>query len=200
MIVTKLELQNPGKIKVFIDEEYAFFLEEKDMELYILKEGDEIGSEMFHEITEKLLWERSKQKAVNLLKFADRSEQELRSRLSEAGFHDSIIDRTIAYVRQYGYLDDARYAANYIRTRMNRKSKLVIKGELVQKGIKKDLIDGIIEQEYGEDEDAELQAIKKIIEKKTKSAEDLTPEKKEKLIASLYRKGFEIGKIKQLIN
>lgn len=199
MIITKIEILEKAKVKVFIDEGYAFMLHQKDLVQYPLKDGSEISTETYDEILEKLIWERAKQKALTLLKFTDRCELELKRKLSDAGYTESIIERTISYVKHYGYLDDRRYAANYIKARMERKSKLVIKSELLQKGICHDILDGIMETEYGEDEDAELLAIKKCIAKKTRSPEELTYDEKQKLIASLYRKGFAIGKIKQIL-
>lgn len=200
MIVTRIEKQESTKYKIFIDYEYAFLLDQKELEHYPMEEGTVITDQMYTEIIETIVWEHSKQKALNVLKFMDRSEQELRKKLSEAGYTDNIINRTISYVEQYGYLDDTRFAANYLRARMNRKSKIVIQSELLQKGIRKDIIDLIIEEAYGGEEDAELLAIRKIIAKKTKAPEELSPEEKRRLMASLYRKGFDIGKIKQVIN
>jgi len=135
------------------------------------------------------------------LQYMDRTEQELRKKLSEAGYTSLIIDRTLAYVNEYGYLDDERYAAAYVRSKMKSKSKLVIKTMLMQKGINKETIDCIFMIEYGDDEqeDPELIAIKKAVSKKTKTPEDLTSEEKQKLLASLYRKGFDLGKIKQIL-
>jgi regulatory protein len=201
MIITRLEELEKSKVKVYIDEEYAFLLYQKDVELFQLTVGDEISQKCYEEILEDTVYRRAQQKALAVLKFMDRSEQELRRKLAEAGYTPDIIDRTLSYVSQYGYINDARFAASYIKSRMNTKSKLVIKTELLQKGVGKEILNEILLEEYGKDEqeDAELVAIKKAIAKKTKSPENLNLDEKQKLMASLYRKGFDFSKIKQTL-
>lgn len=201
MVITRMEELEKSKVKIYIDEEYAFLLYQKDIKYYKLEENSAISLEVYEKIIEDTVLRRAKQKALAILKFMDRTEQELSRKLAEAGYTKEIIARTLSYVYEYGYLNDERYAAAYVRSKKNTKSKLIIKTVLIQKGIRKEIIDQVFETEYGEDaqEDAELMAIKKAISKKTKSPEDLTPEEKQKLLASLYRKGFEISKIKQFL-
>lgn len=202
MVVTQLEDLEKSKVRVYIDDEYAFLLYRKDIEEFGLKEGNEIIYDVYEKILTDTIYRRAKQKALAILKFMDRTELELRRKLSDAEYPEKIIDRTISYVIEYGYLNDERYALAYIRARMNTKSKLVIRTELLQKGISKDLTERILEEEYEQDEigeDAEMTALRKAIAKKTKSVEDLNMEDKRKLMAALYRKGFDIGKIKQVL-
>ncbi|HBY71787.1 MAG TPA: hypothetical protein DEG06_06050, partial [Lachnospiraceae bacterium] len=92
-------------------------------------------------------------------------------------------------------------ASLYIRDRKHRKSRLVLKMELSRKGISKDILDPIFETEYQEEgrEDPEIIAIKKAIAKKNVDTEQLTWEEKQKLIASLYRKGFAVDKINRIL-
>lgn len=198
MHVTKLVEEDKSKIKVYIDEEYAFVLYKKDIIKYEIEEGKEISSETFHELLSDLVYNRAKQKALSLLKFSDRSEYEIRNKLSEAGYSQSVIENILSYLYEYNYLNDERFASNYIRIRKESKSKLLIRNELLSKGIDKCLIDRIVSEEYlSNDEDPEEIAIRKAIAKKTSDPSDLTWEKRQKLIASLYRKGYDIEKIKQ---
>jgi regulatory protein len=201
MIITALEELEQKKVKVFIDGEYAFLLYQKDIGRYKLCVGEEIGSALYDEIMEDTVSRRAKQKTLSLLKFMDRTEKELCRKLSEAGYTQEVIDEAIAYVSSYGYLNDERLASSYVRSRMNSKSKMVIKAELLQKGVDGDIIEKVFLEEYGEEEetDGELNAIRKAIARKTKAPDSLSYEEKQKLIASLYRKGFEIGKIKKIL-
>lgn len=189
-----------SKIKVYIDEEYAFPINIKDREEYGLKEGMELSEVIYH----KLLWEvvlgHAKQKALTLLKFHDRTEVELTQRLREEGYPELILHKTIEYVAEYGYLNDIRYASNYIRTRKSVKSKLVLTVELTAKGIRKDLIQQLFLTEYEEqEEDPELSAIRKAIQKKTSDPTSLSREEKQKLMAHLYRKGFSAENIRKAL-
>jgi regulatory protein len=200
MIITRLEGTEGSKIRVYIDEDFAFLLNEKELERYRLKEGIDLSVAEYERILEETIYHKVLDKALYILKFADRSENELRRKLSQAEFPDVLIDRAISYVKEYGYLDDKRFASSFIRVRMNKKSKLMIKNELLQKGISGEILEEAFNEAYEEEEeDAELSAIKKAIAKKTADPEALTYEEKQKLIASLYRKGFDLGKIKQCL-
>ncbi len=200
MVITSLVEIDKNKYKVYIDHNYAFLLYQKDIDVYGLKEEEEISDYDFNKIIEDTVFRRAKQKALAVLKFKDRTEQELRGKLSETGYPPEIIDRTINYVTEYGYLNDERFVGAFIRERKNIKSKMVIRMQLVQKGAEKELIDRMMRLEYEESEDnqdAELIAIQKAIAKKTKNTKELNFEEKQKLLASLYHKGFSIEKIKR---
>ncbi|MBH1942391.1 RecX family transcriptional regulator [Mobilitalea sibirica] len=201
MIITRLEEIDKSKVKVYIDDEYAFLLYQKDLRRFCIDEGNEITVTLYHDLMEDVIFRRAKQKALALLKFMDRSEAELRKKLEDAFYPSQIIERTIAYVYEYGYINDERYTSIYIRNRKHTKSKRIIKSELLTKGINKEIIDNIMMEEYqSETEDPEETAIKKAIYKKKKAPEELEYEEKQKLIASLYRKGFDIEKIRRVLS
>jgi regulatory protein len=201
MIITKLEEIDKSKVKVYIDEEYAFWMNQKEVEQLGLADGTELSDILYRTIYDEIILKRAKEKALSILKFTDRTELEVRKKLSEAGYQEDIIEKAIAYVSSYGYLNDERLASSFTRARMNKKSKMVIRMELMQKGVSIDVINQVLSEEYSEDpeEDAELEAIRKAVAKKTKSPETMEREDKQKLIASLYRKGFNIGKIKKIL-
>lgn len=195
MIVTKLEELTKGKVKVYIDGEYHFLLYRKDINTYKLQENGLIQEKLYEEIIQDTVLRRAKQKAMAILKYMDRTEQELRQKLKQAEYTETIIESAIEYVKMFHYLDDERYAANYIRYKKNTKSKRQLQTELMQKGIPKEFIEQAFEDEY-DDEDL---AIKKAIAKKTLDVDSLSPEVKMKLASSLYRKGFKMDKIQKYI-
>lgn len=202
MIITRMEVSNKNKVNIYFDGEYSFFLSSNEVQQLNLAEGDELPSDFYEALLEKLILPKAKQKALAILKFMNRTESELRNKLSDAGFTQSIVDKAIQYVDSYGYLDDERLAEAYIRTRKNTKSKLAIKMELIQKGVDSKVIEQAFSEEYEkeDEEDPELEAIMKAIAKKAKMPEEMDYDSKQKLIASLYRKGFDISKIKQVLN
>lgn len=202
MEVTNIEKVNKSRVKVFIDGEYAFPLYNKDIILYQLEEGKDIPEEVYESIKEEIVFYRSKLKAMSLLMTMDRTEFELRQKLQRLGYPDDIIDKTIEYLYSYGYINDKNYASSHVQGRKYNKSKLVLKMELLKKGIDKDIIEETIRVQYSSDEnseDPEILAIKKAISKKRVDLDNITWEDKQKLIASLYRKGFSIDKINQLL-
>lgn len=195
MIVSKLEELTKGKVKVYIDGEYHFLLYRKDINTYKLQENEPVSEKVYEEIIQDTVLRRAKQKAMAILKYMDRTEQELKQKLKQADYTECIIESAMEYVKMFHYLDDERFAANYIRYKKNSKSKRQLQTELMQKGIRKEYIDKAFDEEYvGEDS-----AIQKAITKKTLDIDSLTPEEKMKLASSLYRKGFKMDQIKKYI-
>ena len=60
----------------------------------------------------------ARRKAMLLLEHMDRTEKGLSDRLRQAGFSAEATEDAMNYVRSYGYLNDYRYAMNYISFRM----------------------------------------------------------------------------------
>lgn len=202
MEITSIEKVNKSRVKIYIDGEYAFPLYYKDIVLYELEEGKEISEKVYESIIEEVVFYRSKLKAMSLLMTMDRTEFELIQKLHRLGYPDDVIDKTIAYLHSYGYINDQRYASSHVRGRKYNKSKLVLKMELKKKGINKDIIEETIKTQYSSEdnsEDPEILAIGKFISKKRVDIDNITWEDKQKLIASLYRKGFSIDKINQIL-
>lgn len=193
MFITKLErIENgKGKINVYIDDEYHFILYQKDLNNYRLEENSSITEGQYEDIYKNTVLRRAKQKALAILKYMDRTEQELRMKLKQYGCTENLINDVLAYINKYHYIDDYRYAANYIRFKKNSKSKRVLSMELNQKGISKEDIEQAFANEYEEEDTAILKAISK----KCKDLEALTYEEKRRLATSLYRKGFSMDLI-----
>lgn len=204
MIITDIKEIDIGRnkkktaYKVYIDNEYSFLLYWQDLKEYHIEIQAEISLELYDRIIEDTVYRRAKQKSLAILKYMDKTEKELYNKLREAYYTDIIIERTIAYLKEYNYIDDERYASNYIRVRKNSYSILSIKTKLYHKGINKDIVEKIIAIEYDYEDpnaDPEVVAINKTILKKNKDINILTQEERQKLIASLYRKGYDLDKI-----
>lgn len=75
--------------------------------------------------------------ALNLLGFRSRSERELEQRLAEKGVEREVARRVCVRLTELGYLDDRRFALDWIKARSGAKcrSAWVLKRELREKGI-----------------------------------------------------------------
>lgn len=186
MIVTNLEEGYRKLTKVYVDEEYVFSLYQNELKRYKISVGEELTEGAFQTILEETVLRRGKMKALNLLQRMDYTEGEIRSRLRQQGYTDSIIDRVIAYINSYHYLNDERYTVNYINTKKSTKSIRQLKMELKKKGVDDEIIARQMEKIDLSDEEA----LKKAIQKKVKDTSVLTYEEKQKVAQGLFRKGF----------
>ena len=189
------------EVKRIVDECYTkaknIILEHEDV-LHscaaLLIEKEKIGQEEFEELN-KLLLHRAKLKAMSLLKYQDRTKKELKERLMRAEFPEFITEGAVAYVESFGYINDEEYVRRYMEYKSGSKSKIQIKMDLRKKGITAETLERVFEEyEYEEDDILEEQVKKRIRQKGA-----VTKENFQKYYGYFARKGFNSGKILDLL-
>ena len=141
---------------------------------------------------------------MNLLMKTDRTEADVRNKLSEGGYPPEAVDDAIEYLRSFHYIDDSRYASEYIRCKSLSMSRKQISAKLSQKGIDKNVIaDSFADFDEGsgeDDFDPEKELIRKLIAKRyPKGVSDIDYNARQKLCAYLYGKGFSVADIDKVI-
>jgi regulatory protein len=146
--------------------------------------------------------------AIRYLSFRSRSEKELRDYLKrktenlEPKIDESITKRIIDSLTRDKFLNDEEFARMWIRERTLIKPKAirVIKMELKQKGIGKELIESLFEN--SDDSPSDFDLAVKLVEKKLRTIHDQTDKYKvkEKLGRYLASKGFDWDNIKAAID
>ena len=138
----------------------------------------------------------ARKRAMYLLQRQDRTESQLREKLTQGDFSEEEIQDAITYVKDFHYLDDERFARNYVHYSGVHKSKQKLKIALMQKGVSQELIQIALDEEYEGDECAQ---IKHILKQKSFSVSAATIQDKQKMMMSLYRKGFRVEDIKMVM-
>ena len=138
-------------------------------------------------------------KAMLLLQHMDRTEKGLSDRLRQAGFSPEAIESALNYVRSYGYLNDERYAENYIAFRMASKSRQKILQELAGKGIDRQTAILAWERASEVEEPDELAVLRATIEKKCQPDTVLDEKGMRRLQGFLLRRGFSYGDISHVL-
>lgn len=201
MIVTQTLEFDKKRVKVFIDGEFAFVLYKGELREYGITEGNEVEESTLLEIRNTVLSKRCKLRAMNLLQKKDYTEKQLRDKLMEGLYPTDIISDAISYVKSYRYLDDERYANDYISYHMSTRSRTRIKQDLMNKGISGDIIENALESLYAnEDPDIELEQVLVLLNKKHYDPDNTEYKEKQKLIAFLLRRGFPMSVIKKAMN
>lgn len=140
--------------------------------------------------------------AMKLIGIRRRSVFEIKQRLAEKGFNKEIIEKTMAELSRFKYLDDELFAESYINDRLNFRpvGKFVIAHELAQKGIDKKIIDSKLNEAL--DDSKQIELAQKLLQKKirTMPLQDLKENKNRlKLINYLKSRGFSGMIISQAI-
>ena len=138
--------------------------------------------------------------ALRILKYRFNSAGELRRKLRAKGFDRDVIDATVTRLGNEKWLDDARFAAAYVRTRsQKRKGRLRIRRELIGAGVSDDIIERAVSENVdAEDERARARAL---AEKKQASlARRYGPEVvRNKLTAYLLNQGYDAALVRDIL-
>lgn len=200
-LVTSIVDVNKQRRRVFVNYEPAFVLYNSEIRKYQIKVDSVIMSDIYNEII-TILTKRAKIRAMALLKSHDYTEGRLREKLQANGYPKCCIDETVAYIYSYGYIDDRRFADNYIISRSSSKSRRVIETSLLKLGVSADIIKEACDEFYCEEDDyaKEINVIIGHINKKINSIDIKDYNQLQKLKASLYRKGFRLDDINKALD
>lgn len=200
MRVTQIIEISKSRSKVYLDEEFAFVLYKGELRQYHLQEGKEISDKDYRTILQEVLPKRVKLRCMNLLKARSYTVQQLRTKLRQDFYTEEMIEVGIQYVSSYHYLDDLRYASDYIMSYEGAKSRRQIEQNLLQKGIDKETMHRAWAEweARGGSQDEKAMIIRQL-EKKHYDPETSDFKEKQKLFAFLMRKGFTPSLISQVL-
>lgn len=181
-----------GKIKICLDNGADFVLYRKEANRFQLEEGKELTEETYQKILEEIWIPRAKKRAMHLLEQMDRTEYQLRSKLKENGYPEEAVEEALVYVKSFHYVDDERYARNFVRIYGTQRSKMRLKQDLTKKGIDREVIAVAIEEEL---ERSEAELIQGYLKKKNYDPNNADRKTTEKMYRFLAQKGFQTGDI-----
>jgi len=194
-VVTKISpaVKTEGRHNVFVDNKFSFSLDESQLVKIGLKKGDEISAEKLAELKNESDFGKNYIRAVDLISRRPRSEKEIRDYAFRKKWAKENIEKVIERLHDRGYLNDAKFAEMFVRSRatLRNYSARKMKMELRKKGITSEIIDQVLTASDDFDENT---ALKNLIQKKRKNYDD-----KQKLIAYLARQGFSYDKIKAVL-
>ncbi len=200
MTVTRVEAISKSRSRVFLDEQFAFVLYKGELRKYQVEEGKEVSDEILEELRTQVLPRRAKLRAMNLLKNRQYTEKQLMDKLMQGGCGEETARQAVEYVKSYHYVDDRRYACEYIACRMGKHSLKEIEQKLMLKGIDRELYQAALEEleENGMVSDEET-AIRHLLEKKHCTGSVLDQKEKRRIYAYFYRKGFSVELVRRVM-
>ncbi len=149
-------------------------------------------------------FEKSYNKALRFLSFRPRSEKEVKDNLKRKKAGSLVIDKVVAKLKEKKFINDLEFAKWWVeqRTIFRPTSLRLIKIELLQKGIAKEIVDNLIYDLRFKIDD--LEQAKKLVDKRMKRFRNkfgMTREEiYQKLGGFLARRGFDWETIKQAID
>ncbi len=214
--ITSVEPQkkNPKRFNIFLDGEFAFGADED----LVVDHRLVIGKTFTTSDVEHLLFEsevgKLMERMYRLFNLRQRSEQEVRRYLKNLSFKRKIIDQEeismsavellINKLKQKGLLNDEQFALAWVESRRKKKGLRVLKQELFQKGIDREIIEEVISEQRAHAESgegySEEQVAEQLLERKMRVWKNLSKlEFRKKAYEFLLRRGFEYEIVKSVV-
>ncbi|MBI2018389.1 RecX family transcriptional regulator [Candidatus Daviesbacteria bacterium] len=206
----RLRLGPNRRFNIFLDGEFAFGADEDLVVEWRLIPGKVLDTPD----VERLLFEaevgKLMERMYRLFNIRQRSEKEVKDYLRNLSFkrkvkgQEEISEAAIALLinklKQKGLLSDEQFAKAWVQSRRKTKNKgkIALKAELYQKGINRDLIEEVLEEESTPE--SEKQLAQQALMKKMKTWKSLPLLKfKKKSYEFLLRRGFEYEVVREVI-
>ena len=188
----KQQVKDLERVSIFVDSKYSFSLSLSELVSEKLKnnqELDELDLKRLKKISED---GKLRARCLNWLLMRPHSEREFRDYLKRKKAEPELIDSFVAEFTQRKYLDDKAFAVWFSENRARKnKSNRAITSELFSKGISREIITEIAQEE----EKGEAERLRGLVDKKRKSPRYKNDP--EKLARYLVAQGFSWSLVKE---
>jgi regulatory protein len=200
-LITKIARQknNPERYNIYIEEKYAFAVDETILLKYQLSKGKVLEDFELEEIVFDDEVRKAFNKAIQYLSFRMRSEHEVKKKLLDAEYGEAVVLEAIQKLYQLDFLNDEAFSKALLETqkKTGKKGPRAIKQELIKNGIEKSLQEEVLES-YTEDD--QIQIAQGLAEKIANQQSSKTPRQvKQKIQDTLLRKGYSYAIISKAI-
>lgn len=192
--ITKIEQQkNKRRVNIFVDNAFFCGMLKETVIKKSLKVGVEVDEKNLLQSMLESDTQSAFEKATDYLGGRMQTAKELYDKLIKKGYEKEAVEGAISKLKEYKYIDDEEYVNEFVRQN-SQLSKKMLESKLFSKGVDKGTVTRCL---AALDDDGELSACKKQVEKYLKCHDISSGKGKEKMIASLLRRGFSFGVIKQ---
>ncbi|AVK62744.1 recombination regulator RecX [Lactobacillus sp. CBA3606] len=191
--ITKIMAQKrPGRFNVYLDDKYAFPMSETVMIKFRVFKGMEVDEALQAELIAADDISKAYSRALDYLSSQLRTEKEVHDKLRDEDLDEGVIATTMQQLRELNLLDDAQYAAAYVRTvkATADKGPYVIRQKLRLKGVGEQLIDDALATQFSTDDRLEnaTAAAQKLVKRYQRQAFKTM---QQKVRQGLMTKGFD---------
>jgi regulatory protein len=202
-LITALEPQKRKKdrVNLYLDGEFVCGISVEAVLRYDLKVGNHLSLEVRDRIVEEESLEKHLNQAYRLLSYRPRTLREVRTYLSKKGASDLLIEKVLAHLAEQELVDDQQFARWWIEQRLQFRPKgvIVLKSELLEKGIDRQVVDEVLVDYEVEIDNPEV--IENLAQKAVKHYHGLNKrEKRHRLNQYLARRGFPFGLIRAAVD
>ncbi len=188
--ITSIKQQkNKNRVNIYLDDKFGFGIDLDNFVLLHLKVDQELTEKEIEEIVKKAEFQKTLDKLLRFAMVRPRSEKEVSFWLKRKLVPELLWSQLLTKLKLLRLLNDLEFAKWWVDQRINfsKKSKRVIKQELLLKGVDKNTIEDAV----GDVKIDEEKMAKELIAKKIYKWEKLEPRiRKQKISQYLAGKGF----------
>lgn len=204
MVITAIERQKrrPERVNIFVDGEFALGVHESVLLTSGYRKGDTVDEAAFRALLASEDFNAAKEKALRLISYRLRSEQELRKRLANKDFSTDVIDRVMENLRQSRLIDDLQFSLALVHDLILRKNAGagLLRRELKAKGIPPEIMNTVLDQILpAEEEERALNAASIALKRYASSRKQSDRLKqRQRIVSLLARRGFDFSIINRV--
>ena len=145
--ITSIKQQkNKNRVNVYLDDKFGFGIDLDNFVLLHLKVDQELAEKEVEEVVRKAEFQKTWEKLLRFAMVRPRSEKEVNDYFKRKKIHKSMYEELLEKLRHFELLDDRKFARWWVDQRQSFKPKSVriLKIELTQKGIIKEIIDEVL--------------------------------------------------------
>jgi regulatory protein len=192
--------KHKGRYNLYVNDQFALGVDENVLLKYGLSKGKEVTNEFLEEVIKAEELGKGFNYAINLLSYRARSQREIMTKMKEKGYDGSMIEKVLEKLQEYGYINDYQFSQQWVSDKQKSKKagKNLLKQELFQKGIDRDVIQQVIDENVHPEE--EYGRAYELAEKKMRTLQKEDRKSKyRKLSGVLARKGYTFDIISKVL-
>ena len=198
--ITKVEVQkkNKDRYSIFLDNAFAFGVHVDVLVMHGLRKGMELDKDEL----ETLIYDESVKKAVlagiKHISYKQRTSKEVADKLRELEHTPDQIEEALEKLKEMAFLDDERYAEEFVDTRQIRYGRKRIFLELRKRGIPDPIAEHALDRVL--DTDAGYETALEMGRKKYAQCDGVEPQKAAARVQGmLLRKGYSYDVVNRII-
>jgi regulatory protein len=200
--------RNPKITKVRVEKNYrtitldngnVFRISEDVFLFNPMSEGEEVSQAFLKNVTEKQTEKDVRDAGLRLIKYRMRSRNELKTRLLQKGFSNSVVLKALDWFEELKFIDDVEFAKCFANEKVRNKKigAIALKADFFPHYLNADLVESVISDVYKimPEEDLIKQHLKK---RRLSDLPSLSQKEMKKLTDFLMRKGFRWDSIRNV--
>lgn len=179
------QVKDKDRCNIYVDGRFYCGLKLETALAHRLKAGQHVDLAELDAIQAENETSQALDKAMTHLSASMKTEKQVRDYLKKKGYVDAVCDQVLEKLRGYGFVDDAEYCAQYIRSVGKDKGARLIALELKKRGVDERTAEEALAGLEGE-EDAAAKVLSKYMKNREFTRENLA-----KAYRHLMSKGFD---------